>query len=89
MLNRELPLEAHLRKGYLVYLFHVKDTSMKEDELEEIPVVKEFVDVFRDEIPEMAPVRELDFKIDLVPGTRPILKAPYRMLPAELQELKV
>ena len=55
---------------------------MKEDELGEIPVVKEFVDVFPDEIPEMPPVRELDFKIDLVPGTGPIAKAPYRMAPA-------
>ena len=48
---------------------HVKDTSMKEDELGKIPVVKEFVGVFPDKIPKMPPVRELDFKIDLVPGT--------------------
>ncbi|XP_057517969.1 uncharacterized protein LOC130798888 [Amaranthus tricolor] len=51
------------------WLRKYQDTSMKEDELGEIPVVKEFVDVFSDEIPEMPPVRELDFKIDLVPGT--------------------
>ncbi|XP_057548972.1 uncharacterized protein LOC130827312 [Amaranthus tricolor] len=62
---------------------------MKEDEIGEIPVVKEFVDVFPYEIPEMPPMRELDFKIDLFPGTGPISKAPYRMAPAELQELKV
>ena len=55
----------------------------------EILVVKEFADVFPDKIPEMPPVRELDFKIDLVLGTWPISKALYRMTPTELQELKV
>ena len=36
----------------------------------------------------MPPVREVDFEIDLEPGTAPISKAPYRMAPAELRELK-
>ena len=45
--------------------------------------------MFPDEIPGMPPVRDMDFRIHLVPGTGPISKAPYRMAPAEMKELKV
>ena len=55
----------------------------------ELPrVVREFPDVFPDELPGLPPVREIDFCIDLVPGTSPISMAPYRFAPAELVELK-
>lgn len=51
-------------------------------------VVCEFPDVFLNEIPRLPPIREIDFTIELVPGTTPISKAPYRMAPVELRELK-
>ena len=51
-------------------------------------VVSEFVDVFPDELPGLPPHREVEFGIDLVPGATPISKAPYRLSPAELKELK-
>ena len=57
--------------------------------LEDIPVVREFPDVFPDDLPGLPPDREIDFQIELAPGTEPILRAPYRMAPAELKELKV
>ena len=56
--------------------------------VKDIPVVCEFSDIFPEEIPGLPPVREIDFTIELVPGTTPISKAPYRMAPAELRELK-
>ncbi|KAK1620910.1 hypothetical protein QYE76_026427 [Lolium multiflorum] len=62
--------------------------SMKEVKLEEIPVVNEFQDVFPAELPGMPPDREIEFTIDLIPGTTPIAKAPYKMGPKELKELK-
>ena len=61
---------------------------MKEVKLEEIPVVNEFQDVFPTELPEMPLVREIEFTIDLIPGTTPIAQAPYKMGPKELKELK-
>ncbi|KAK1693605.1 hypothetical protein QYE76_010302 [Lolium multiflorum] len=61
--------------------------SMKEVKLEDIPVVNEFQDVFPAELP-MPPDREIEFTIDLIPGTAPIAKAPYKMGPKELKELK-
>ena len=57
--------------------------------LEDIPVVREFSDVFPEDLPGIPPDREIDFQIELAPGTEPISKAPYRMAPLELKELKV
>ena len=62
---------------------------LKEVRLEDIPVVKEFPDVFPKELPGMPPDREVEFTIDLIPGTSPIAQAPYKMGPKELEELKV
>jgi hypothetical protein len=56
--------------------------------LEEIPVVCEYPDVFPDELPGMPPDRDVEFVIELQPGTAPISKRPYRMPPKELAELK-
>jgi hypothetical protein len=58
-------------------------------ELEDIPVVCEYPDIFPDELPGMPPDRDVEFVIELQPGTAPISKRPYRMLPYELAELKV
>ena len=55
----------------------------------DIPVVCEFPDVFPEELPGLPPDRDVEFKIELVPGTAPISRRPYRMPPNELAELKV
>ena len=57
-------------------------------DLNDIVVVNYFVDVFPDDISGMPPQREIDFMIDSVPETGPISKAPYRMAPKEIEELK-
>ena len=54
-----------------------------------IPVVREFPDVFLKELPGIPLEREVDLAIEIVPGTVPMSRAPYRMAPAELKELKV
>ena len=57
-------------------------------ELEDIPVVRDFPDVFPEELPGIPPDRDVEFVIDLVPGTVPIARRPYKMAPLELAELK-
>jgi hypothetical protein len=57
--------------------------------LEDIHVVREFLDVFPDDLPGMPHEREIEFKIELQPGTTSIAKAPYKMSPMELKELKI
>ncbi|MBE1616045.1 hypothetical protein IDF54_14415, partial [Flavobacterium sp. SaA2.13] len=56
--------------------------------LEDIRVVCEFPDVFPDDLPDMPPERDIEFIIELLPGTTPISKRPYRMAVNELEELK-
>ena len=56
--------------------------------LESLPVVCEYPDVFPEDLPGMPPDRDVEFSIELIPGTAPISKRPYRMPPAELAELK-
>nr|CAD40075.1 OSJNBa0085C10.28 [Oryza sativa Japonica Group] len=56
--------------------------------LEEIPIVREYPDVFPDDLPGMPPKRDIEFRIYLVPGTAPIHKRPYRMAANELAEVK-
>ena len=56
--------------------------------IEEVPVICEYPNVFPKELPRMPPDRDLEFIIDLIPGTTPIAKRPYRMAANELEELK-
>ena len=62
---------------------------MKDIKLEDIPVVCEYADVFPDDLPGLPPDRDIEFVIELQPGTAPISKQPYRMPPKELAELKI
>ena len=77
-----------LRKGCQGYLAFVVDRRQKGTRLEDIPIVKEFPDVFPYDISGLPPDREVEFTIDLIPGTEPISIPPYRMSSAELRELK-
>ncbi|XP_015940137.1 uncharacterized protein LOC107465680 [Arachis duranensis] len=72
-------------EGYVLLAASSNDSELS---LERIRVVKEIPDVFPDDIPEFSPQREIEFSIELVPGTGPISIAPYRMSPLKLAELK-
>ncbi|KAL2243599.1 UNVERIFIED_CONTAM: Transposon Tf2-12 polyprotein [Sesamum indicum] len=75
-------------EGCEAYLAHVVDTEKVNPTLEEIPVVRDFPEVFPDDLPGLPPHREVDFAIETLPGVAPISIAPYRMAPVELHELK-
>ena len=64
------------------------DTRKEALKLDDIPVVREFSDVFPKDLLGIPIDREIEFSIDLLPGTSPISKAPYRMALTELKELK-
>ena len=79
-----------LHGGCLGFLAVVVDTTRPDTiRPEDINVVREFMDVFHEELPGLPPQWEIDFVIDLAPGVEPVSKAPYRMAPAELKELKI
>jgi len=77
-----------LRRGCQGFLATVMDKNETELKLEDIAVVKEYPDVFPEELPGLPPDRKIEFSIDLLPGSNSISKAPYRMAPAEMKELK-
>jgi hypothetical protein len=66
-----------------IRLNHLKGVS-----LEEVPIIKEYPDIFPDELPGMPPDRDMEFLIELLPGTGPVAKRPYPMSTNELKELK-
>jgi len=76
-----------LENGACGYLACVQ-LENKKVELNEVPVVSEFFDVFLEELPKLPSYREIEFAIDVVPRTDPISLPPYRMALVELKELK-
>lgn len=82
-----LQLKKCFREGFQLYATHVEDTTTcKSANIEDFPVLQEFANVFQ-EILGLPPKRDIDFFIDLVPGTFPVSKAPYRMGTPELKDL--
>nr|GEV67087.1 hypothetical protein [Tanacetum cinerariifolium] len=58
-----------------------------EKRLEDIPVVREFLDIFPKDLPGLPPVCQVEFQIDLISGATPIARTPYRLAPSDMQEL--
>ncbi|KAK8703726.1 hypothetical protein V6N13_047372 [Hibiscus sabdariffa] len=84
-----LTADRMIRKGYEVFLATILNTRGSLSQIEEIRTVKEFPDVFPEELPGLPPDRDVEFEIETYPGSAPVSMAPYRMAPKELKELKV
>jgi len=76
-----------VKKGCPTFLCAVELTEASDLEPKDIPAVQSFPEVFQ-EVPGLPPELEIEFAVELVPGTTPISKAPYKMAPVELIELK-
>ncbi|KAM0037110.1 putative nucleotidyltransferase, Ribonuclease H [Helianthus debilis subsp. tardiflorus] len=76
-----------LKKGCVAFLAHIVDKEAAEPRIEDIPVAREYPEVFPEDLPGLPPPRQVEFHIDLVPGAAPVAKAPYRLAPSEMQEL--
>ncbi|GJX37511.1 putative nucleotidyltransferase, ribonuclease H [Tanacetum coccineum] len=79
--------EKYISRGCQVFMIQVMEKKADEKRLEDISVVKEFPDVFPEDLPGIPPVRQVEFQIDLIPGAAPIARTPYRLAPSEMQEL--
>ncbi|GJY96238.1 putative reverse transcriptase domain-containing protein [Tanacetum coccineum] len=66
---------------------HLMGAKAKEQKQEEMVVVRDFPEVFSDELSGLPPIREIKFRIELVPGAIPVAKSPYRLTPSEMEEL--
>ncbi|GJR50161.1 putative reverse transcriptase domain-containing protein [Tanacetum coccineum] len=83
--------QEYLSKGCDVFLAHIttKEAEDKSEEkrLEDVPIVRDFPEVFPEDLPGIPPTRQVEFQIDLVPGAAPVARAPYRLAPSEMKEL--
>ncbi|GJY67590.1 putative reverse transcriptase domain-containing protein [Tanacetum coccineum] len=79
-------------QGCPIFLAQVtkKETRDKSEEkrLEDVLTVQDFSEVFREDLPRLPPMRQVEFQIDLVPVVAPVARAPYRLAPTELQEFE-
>ena len=78
-----------IRKGYEAFLALILDSKRSQVDMEKIPIVREFPDVFPKELPGIPLEREVDLSIEIVSRIAPVPRVPYRMAPVELKELKV
>jgi hypothetical protein len=81
-------LKFSLQGGVQKYVFLNSVNMSLEVDITVIPIVKDFPEVFPPDVPGLPPVRDVEFSIDITPGTGPISISPYRMSPPELVELK-
>nr|GEY69609.1 putative reverse transcriptase domain-containing protein [Tanacetum cinerariifolium] len=81
----------YLLKRYPVFLANITTKMIKdkseEKRLEDVPIVRDFLEVFPEELPGLSPTRQVEFQIDLIPGAAPVVRAPYRLAPSEMKEL--
>ncbi|GJW77007.1 putative reverse transcriptase domain-containing protein [Tanacetum coccineum] len=68
-------------------IIRVMEKKSDEKRLEDILVVREFLEVFPEYLPGPPPIRQVEFQIDLIPGVTHVARAPYRLAPSEIQEL--
>jgi hypothetical protein len=92
--SRVIEIDSPYEGATTLYLpqqeyFHFCVYATTDIKLEDIPVVYEYPDVFPDDLPRMPLDRDIEFIIELQPGTAPISKRPYCMPPNELAELKI
>ncbi|GJS43793.1 putative reverse transcriptase domain-containing protein [Tanacetum coccineum] len=83
--------QKYMEKGCQLFLAQVtvkenKD-KLKKKRLEDVPTVRDFSEVFPEDLPGLPPIRQVEFQIELVPGAAPVARAPYRLAPSEMKEL--
>nr|GEV60085.1 putative reverse transcriptase domain-containing protein [Tanacetum cinerariifolium] len=83
--------QKYIIRGCLIFLAQVMkkkaEDKSKDKRLEDMPTVRDFLEVFPEDLPGLPPTRQVEFQIDLVPGAAPVARAPYRLALSELQEL--
>nr|GEU70683.1 putative reverse transcriptase domain-containing protein [Tanacetum cinerariifolium] len=77
----------YIERGSQLFVAHVTEKEPQEKWLEYVPVIRDFPEVFPDDLLGLPPPRQVEFRIDLVPGAAPVARAPYRLALSEMKEL--
>nr|GFB99540.1 putative reverse transcriptase domain-containing protein [Tanacetum cinerariifolium] len=79
----------YVERGCHLFLAHVMEKKSKEKRLEDVPVIRDFPEVFPDDFPGLPPPRQVEFRIELVSRAAPVAHAAYRLAPFKMKELSV
>ncbi|GJR84749.1 putative reverse transcriptase domain-containing protein [Tanacetum coccineum] len=73
----------------LLHILPIKETGdkSKKKQLQDVPIVKKFPEVFPEDLPGLPHTRQVEFHIDLVPGAAPVAQAPYRLAPSKMKRI--
>ncbi|GJR13678.1 putative reverse transcriptase domain-containing protein [Tanacetum coccineum] len=83
-------MQKYIDQGCQVFLIQMmmeEETEIPERRIEDVPVVRDFPEVFPEHLPGLPPTRKVEFHIKLIPGAAPVARAPYRLAPTEMKEL--
>ncbi|GKG49467.1 hypothetical protein Tco_0515919, partial [Tanacetum coccineum] len=73
----------YIERGSQLFLAQVTEKELSKKQLQDVLVIRNFPKVFPDDLPGLPPPRQVEFRIELVPGTTPVARAPYRLAPSE------
>ncbi|GJT60113.1 putative reverse transcriptase domain-containing protein [Tanacetum coccineum] len=79
--------ERYISWGCQVFIAQVMEKKSDEKRVEDILVVREFPEVFPEDLPSLPPICQVELQIDIIQGAAPVARAPYRLAPLEMQEL--
>ncbi|GJY95681.1 putative reverse transcriptase domain-containing protein [Tanacetum coccineum] len=83
--------QEYMAKGCQVFLAQIsakkEEDKSERKQIEDVPIIRDFPEVFPEDLPGLPPARPVEFQIDLIPGAAPVARAPYRLAPSEMKEL--
>ncbi|GJY56685.1 putative reverse transcriptase domain-containing protein [Tanacetum coccineum] len=83
--------QEYMAKGCQVFLAQIsakkEEDKSERKQIKDVPIVRDFPEVFPEDLPGLPPARPVEFQIDLIPGAAPVARAPYRLAPSEMKEL--
>ncbi|GKA78872.1 putative reverse transcriptase domain-containing protein [Tanacetum coccineum] len=83
--------QEYMAKGCQIFLAQIsakkEEDKSEGKQLKDVPIVRDFSEVFPEDLPGLPPARPVEFQIDLIPGAAPVARAPYRLAPSEMKEL--
>ncbi|GJT61549.1 hypothetical protein Tco_1005082 [Tanacetum coccineum] len=81
------PIDQGMVKVFLIQMMKEEKTEILEKQIEDVSVVRDFQEVFPGDFPGLPLTRQVEFHIELIPGTAPVACAPYRLAPVERKSL--
>ncbi|GJV89224.1 hypothetical protein Tco_1533162 [Tanacetum coccineum] len=85
------PPSSSMHQGCQVFLAQIsakkEEDKSERKQIEDVPIVRSFPEVFPEDLPGLPPARPVEFQIDLIPGAAPVAQASYRLAPSEMKEL--